>query len=387
MSPAPKSIEEILKYTDLNGLLKLAEVNRNFSALAVAAFKQNYATQRIRIGLGGLTNIDKYIYETDAVLKTLKLFGSGILSMDLHCDGLIDDRYSSVVNRLVNNCSCSSLKDLDMYECAGNVWQDMPQPFAKVLKFSYFIKSGDMGNDFRPFNELFPNLRVLVLQNFIARDGSHADCTMPHLNRLVLQRRNQYTEFGSSFERVVRKNAQIQHLDAINLTPTFLKFVSEHLPNMEKLQITLLSNGSEIIEFPNVKEFGGAYFAAENLHLPKLQDLRIQFNAMNRDGCIKFIRNHSKNIGQFHLVRGSELDNQAFFDIVDSLPNVIEMLIDDAHRITAQNIVEFMENHVKIQRLALTYCIASAKKMLSEKLKDKWIVSDYMNCLSFSRKN
>lgn len=92
-------------------------------------------------------------------------------------------------------------------------------------------------------------------------------------------------------------------------------------------------------------------------------------------------------ISQFHLASGSELDNQIFADIVGSLANVIEMIIDDAHLIAVQNIVEFVENHDKMRKLSLGYCIASAKKTLMEKLKDKWIVSDYRNCLSFSRKN
>lgn len=385
VASTPKSIEEILKNTDLKGLLKLAEVNKNFSDLAVAAFKRNYATQRIRIGLGDLRNIDRFVYETDVILKTLKLFGSGISSMNLYCNGLLDDRYSSVVNRLVNNCSCTALTDFGMYDCAGNVWQDMTQPFKSVHTFTYAIRSGDMGNDFKPFNELFPNLQALALQNFMARDGSHADCTFPFLKRLAMQRRNQFPEFGSSFEKVVRKNLQIQDFAAINLTPSFLKFVSQHLLSVENLQITMLSTGTEIIEFPNVKRFIGAHFAAEKLQLPKLQDLRIQFNALNRDSCIKFIQNHP-NISRFYLTSGSELDNQAFADITSNLVNVIVMFIDDASRITPQNIAKFMENNVKIQNLFLSYCVASAKNSLAERLKDKWIIIEYRNCLSFRRK-
>lgn len=353
----------------------------------MAAFKRNFGTKRIKIGLGDLTNINEYIYETDAILKTLKLFGPAISSMNLYCNGLLDDRYVRVVNRLVNNCSCSSLTDFSMFECAGNVWQDMTQPFKNVIKFSYSTQSGDMGNDFKPFNELFPNLHALMLQNFMARDGSHVDCAFPYLDQLALQRRNKYPEFGSSFEKIIRKNPQIRQLAAINLTPSFLKFVGENLPNVETLQVTIMmSKATEIIEFPNVKNFVSAYFDAEKLRLPKLQNLQIQFNALNSDGCIKFIQNHS-NIVRFHLVKGSELDNHVFADIVGSLTNVIDMLIDDAHRIAPQNIVKFMENHAKIQNLLLSYCVASAKKILTEKLKDKWIISEYMQCLSFSRKS
>lgn len=387
MQNTPKSIEEILEYTDLNGYIKLAEVNKNFSDLAVATFKQNFATKRIRIGLGGLRNIHRFVYDTDTILKTLKLFGTGISLMDLYCTGLIDHRYSRVINRLVNNCSCSSLTDFAMYECAGNVWEDLTRPFEQVRKFSYIIQSGDMGNDFKPFNELFPNLQSLMMPNFMARDGSHADCTFPNLMQLTLMRRYQFPEFGSNFEKVIRKNPQIQHFAAMNLTQSFLKFVGQHLPNIETLQITMLSGGgSEIIEFPNVKLLVGVLVSAENLRLPKLQVLQIRFNEMDRESCIKFIHNHP-NINRFYLASGSELDNQIFAEITKNLPNVFEMTIDDANRMSPHNIVAFMENHVKIQKLNLGYCVASAKEILTEKLKDKWSFSKYKNCLSFNRKN
>lgn len=386
MKTPPKNIQDILKYTDLNGLLKLTEINRNFSDLAVDAFKHNYAQQRVRIGLGALNNIHRYVYQTDAILKTLKLFGSDIKLMDLYCYGILDKRYTRVINRLINNCSCSSLMDFAMYDCTGNVWEDITKPFNEVLKFSYIIQSGDLGNDFKPFNELFPNLMSLTLPNFMARDGSHADCSFPNLIQLTLLRRYQFPEFGSSLEKVIRKNPQIRDFSAMNLTSSFLKFAGQHLPNVENLQITLLAKDTDLIEFPNVKRFLGVRIDAENLQLPKLQILYIQFNEMNRESCIKFIHNHP-NINVFSLFSGSDLDNHVFDELISNLPNVNEMSIDDGNRIAPQNIIGFMENHVKIQKLNLSYCVTSAKKILMEKLKDKWNISEYKNCLSFSRKN
>lgn len=212
MRNPPKAIEEILKYTDLNGYLKLIEVNENFTDLAVAAFKPNFERKRIRIGLGDLRNIHRFVYNTDTIIKTLKFFGSSISLMDFYCIGLLDHRYSGVINRLINNCSSSSLTDFAMYECDGNVWKDLTRPFEKVQKFTYFIRSGDMGNDFKPFNELFPNLQSLMLPNFMARDGSHADCTFPKLAQLTLMRRYQFPEFGSSFEKYCVKIRKFNNL-------------------------------------------------------------------------------------------------------------------------------------------------------------------------------
>lgn len=388
METPPNSIEQILQYTDLKGLLKLSEINKNFSDYAVVAFKKYHAENiRVRIGLGELGNIDKYVYEPNVILKTLKLFGTGIKMMDFYCYGMIDDRYTRLINRLINNCSCSSLMDFAMYDCAGHVWEDLTQPFKKVLKFSYYIRSGDVGNDFKPFDELFPNLMSLTLPNFMARDGSHADCTFPNLIQLTLLRRYQIPEMGSSFEKVIRKNPQIQHFAAMNLTAPFLKFVGQALPKIETLQITLLANGTDPIVFPNVRWLIGVHVAAaENLQLPKLQVLHIQFNEMNRKSCIKFIHNHP-NIIQFTLIRGSELDNQIFDELISNLRNVVELSIDDGNRIWPQNIIDFMENHVKLQKLDLGYCVEAANKLFKEKLKDKWNIENYKNCLSFRRKN
>lgn len=172
----------------------------------------------------------------------------------------------------------------------------------------------------------------------------------------------------------------------MNLSSSFLQFVAQRLPNLVALQLTILtSGGTEIIEFPNVQLLIGINIAAENLRLPKLQLFQIRFNDMNRESCIKFMHNHP-NINGFQLASGSELDNQIFAEIASNLPNVIEMTIDDGNRIAPQNIVNFLENHSKIQNLSLGYCVASAKKILTEKLNDKWNFSIYKNCLSFSRK-
>lgn len=383
----PKSIEQILEYTDLKGLLKLSEINRNFSDYAAAAFKTYHANKtRIRIGLGELGNIDKYVYQPKVILKTLKLFGPGIKMMDFYCYGMIDDRYTRVINRLINNCSCSSLTDLAMYDCTGHVWEDLTQPFKKVQRFSYYVRSGDMGNDFKPFNELFPNVMFLTMPNFMARDGSHADCTLPKLIQLTLMRRYQIPEMGSSFEKVIRKNPQIKIFAAMNLTAPFLKFVGQTLPNIQALQLTLLAKGTDTIEFPNVEWFIGIQVAAENLKLPKLKKLQLRFNDLNRESCIKFIHNHP-NIDQFTLMRGSELDNQIFADLISNLPNVTEMSINDGNRIWPQNIIDFMGNHVKLRKLDLGYCTKDANKLFREQLEDKWKIVNYKNCLSFSRKN
>lgn len=349
-------------------------------------FKEKYAAQRLRIGLGDLPHANTDIYEPNTIIKVLERFGPGISNLDLFCKGF-DERYVNGVVRLINNCSCSSLTDFSMTKCQGNIWQEMQNPFENVKTFAYSVDAPNVGNDCKRFNELFPNLFTLRLQNFMAPDGCHADNHFPNLKALILQRQlADYPEFGSSFQKVIEKNPQVQGVIGINLSQLFLQFISKWLPKLNSLQLMLLPNSTEAIEFPNVEIFSGTYVAPDNLNFPKLKILELNIHRMYRDNCIKFLQNH-KNINRFHLVKGSEFDYKLFDGIKNSLVNLLQMEIDESQLIPVKTLIDFMEQHAHLLEVSLGYCTAPAKQILRDELKEHWNIQDYSECLKFQRKH
>lgn len=260
----------------------------------------------------------------------------------------------------------------------------MTKPFETVEKFAFLTDSGDVGSDCKPFDELFPNIRELELENFKVHDGCHVDVEFPRLTSLVLRRHPAFSDFGTSIEHVVQKNPQIRSLNAIELSQAFLKFVSKTLTTLEKLVLTALPPGTESITFSKVNEFAGAAIAPGNLKLPNLETLQIRID-MNRDSCIEFIKKHT-NLKRIYLESGSDLDDQLFDDIKSSLASANNVAIDDSHLISTKVLVDFIQNYAHAQIITFVKCTEADKKTYRKKFQNQWIIKDFEQCLTFERR-
>lgn len=371
-------------------------MNQDLSDLAVEVLRKRFAKHQFVIdGSEILEESNKMIrlHKIDNLLYTLKLFGQYMSSLSVYYY-YFDMKYANIVNRLINECSSKSLVSLNLYVCNEDCLNGMTLPFEEVQELTFAVKSSVMNDDIRPFNVLFPKLRRLSLQNFVAPNGSHADCELPHLEHLYLFWRREFPVFGSSFEKVILRNSHLRSLQTYYVPGEFLSWVGENLPHLEILelytlnlhQFAMVDLETPKIVFPTVKKLIARDAELGSLRFPQLQELEISCDKKTFHDCIEFLQSHSF-IRRFYLLERTDIGDDIFEEMKPSLENLKQLCIYEAPLFKTEFIVDYIKNHPNVNEVSFNFCREPQKIILQNDLSDEWEFSLYDDCFLLTRKN
>lgn len=413
----------ILEHLDFDGLVKIAQINIHFSILAANVFRQKYS--KIKIIFEDIEYCDKpstweqetgifstilntirmkqkpidhsycdfddyfEIHQYDVMLNVLKYFGHVISKLNINYLDLKDDEAKTIA-KYIDKYSSNYLTAIEFNSHNQNVPKYLTNPLKNVENVSMIVSLVERIEGSLPINELFPALRYLTLGNFGYIDESIV-LNFPHLEHLNLF--GDFLSFGIidgdiNIIEMIKKNAQIQSIELNNIKPKFLKTIINLMPNLKVLILSRLRNENmeirsesitnlQIIE--DVKE-------PENLILPNLKDLWINYQPEEIDSWIKFMEKHN-SLERFHLQSIYFIDE--LFERLTYLLDVREMSVAilEENFLDTTTIINFITSHRNLQKFSLNMCSERNKQILKSKFEHEWIVTDFQKCLVFRREN
>lgn len=202
------------------------------------------------------------------------------------------------------------------------------------------------------------------------------DCELPHLNQFSLCiYSDNYENKNLQIDGLIRKNPQIRSIELTGSTSHLVKVVSEVIPNIENLNLTIPDAGTENgpIRFGNVKILTIFSFdvSFENISFSHLEELRI-FPQAQPKKLIEFFKRH-QTINRLHLMNGLPEYQIQVDELTAKLPNLIAITVEDQD-IDAQSISRLIESHEKLIKFIFsTRRFNDAdKKLLKDRFDSEW---------------
>lgn len=256
----------ILQKIKLHDLINIAKMKNNYLMLATDIFNKKFTNKVVKIGQFPHNNRSMYFLSIDdevfqdvefnTVFFVLEHFGENISSLIV----LFGNDPDGYLKKSINFASqhCKNLYELSI-AYGKDVLSDVTYPFHNVTKVSFYLS--EFKSHIPNLQEMFRNMQQLDLNMITIQDANDClDHNFPKLNNLsisfsIFNDDNDVEE--SKFKIIMEKNPQIRWL-SINITPTkFVKFASEHLPNLETIIVPVITtvDFKGEIYFKSVKKF------------------------------------------------------------------------------------------------------------------------------------
>lgn len=133
-----------------------------------------------------------------------------------------------------NSNSLKSLR-LEMYE--ENAFDGIEKPFANVEHVCIVGEYERLGNDNLNFSAIFPKMRRLSIKDSKVTDRTSINLEFPHLEHLNVAFLHPCGFSEDDIKNIIEKNPQLRSLSLYYTTLDFLQFVSQHLHNLEYLDL------------------------------------------------------------------------------------------------------------------------------------------------------
>lgn len=333
------------------------------------------------------------IKQLEIVSNVLTYFGDAIRKLTLFTEFTTNGNVYRYIGRMMNEHCSEMLERIEVWYSFETVLKHLTKPFraVKSVKLSYFPNRD--GDDCLPMDELFPNMEQLDLKLSTALNSSYIVRHHPNLNSLKIQDLSYKDEIHSTnpdaagLEKLIELNPQIRNIDFEAVPSHRVKFVGEHLPNLDSLTLAKL-NGEDEIHFQNVTTFR-AEGSPTNIRFDHLQELHIN-GFVRTEKWDDFIEKHS-TIQKLHIPM-LELNADAFMAFTKHVPNVQEMTISiylAQQWIEPTILIGFLNKHGKLQKFSILGTNLQPNESFVEILRDnlhtKWIITSNDHEFSFER--
>lgn len=267
-------------HLELKDLMNLVEADSRLSRIAGLEVHFRYRNDRkLQIyyfdSHSGIYDTRNFIniHGVQMSLNMLKFFGQCFQSIIFTSDPNTEmnnlDRFIDYISKY---CS-TSLKALHL-DMRHDLLEKFTKPMEALEELKIQLETETFSVTIR-MNEIFPKLRQLNLFAF--------ECS----NFLFYQQRifTLHPFFpiddvnNENVRELIRKNPTIQSICALVKDPEMVKFINQHLPNIETL--TILDVGIYPLVFENLKNltfFSGNIDAIYNLTIPRLVILTMKYN-------------------------------------------------------------------------------------------------------------
>lgn len=360
------SLYTIFVHLDIIDLTNVVRADEAMLDTAVSVAKRKFGNQKFQIMESILhfngynqchENFESVIINNYAMaLLVLEYFGLYISHLEIYYKYEGTDRVKCIVHHV--NRYCENLVKFKLETSTIDPLDDVTKPFHNILELSISAEFEKFGNAAFSLNEMFPNIRQLNMENLKLKNYDDLNINMPHLESLGIEYMFRPYEFDH-FKKFIMKNPQIRHIRITDVYLSFVNFVNQILPNLETLEIHLLSTDVFIpeIHLKNVTKFkiNGIILNQANMgkftfEANKLEELECQWSFE----CTEMLRSN-RNIKKFSIPLDSSIVAQKIPIISQNAPNLIEASFSIGYGIVDDTIIQFLNANEHLNRLYLYF--------------------------------
>lgn len=388
---------------DVNDLINIAKISSEFTYIASNIYHRKYADYEIRIERieyewheepYSIEESPKYIIVRDFQLASdmLKYFGNRFRNLFIRNDSSRNYTLGSdwaTINQFVNEYASESVVHLKLNEISKELWSLFTIPFTNVEALYINIKTDTDG---MKLNQLCPNMKEFHIDLINAANYDSINCELPHLQHLdiSISMRNPWNK-KDQILGLIRNNPQIRSIVAVHTPPTFIRRVSEYLPNLKYLTLQFHDDQNGLIHFDSVRHcvlYTNTIDTLKNLSFLHLESLQMQYSPEELDKFTEFFLRH-KSLKRLTVLPKQNTQFQLNLLTVD-LVNLVEMTVEFHSDINIDNVTKFIENHPKLIKFQFKPNIMESSdwEVFCKKFEQDWhIVSiEQRNAFSFERK-
>lgn len=338
-----------------------------------------------RVGVISEDSHTVYLQNVDLIIEILTTFGSIIEKIEFYFDKISTIDAKNIINHI--NTLNESLAKLRLINCKEDVLDGLNNKFVSVVTLEYSSSSTEslQCTECKKLSEIFPNVKYLYIGYTRISDWEIFNGTFPKLNDFYVELPPQEGKNADETQiaSFLNKNMQIKRLEIRNTTLKLLNETNNILPTIDVLTLKGLSqnysdNGGKNIGLNRVKFLHIERIDDDkiptNILFQKLNGFRMNVRHLN-ENWKKFMHDQINPLGgvlDIHIIT-QEMSKEQFRFISDLYQECSRMEIDNESKFTAADVVDFLENVKKIDRLYLNIkMLKSEQKYLAEMLKDDW---------------
>lgn len=378
---------------ELYELLNMIKVHSEFLPISTAAFRKRYRDYDIDVinVLPNETSSGRESYFNDIKLKRIEIFkfdtfhdimtklGSAIQRLNIQNE-YIDNKKLITINQYISKYGSATLTHLKLGKMIGDTLEQFEQPFEKVESLTFTIGVEQIRSGVLPLTQLFPRLRRLAVSLKSGNFYTWMNCHFPHLEHITAI---DYVQKGTAqFEGIMSKNVHIKSFEVQQFVSecNFIEKIRELLTNVENLILHSFNTQGDRIHFDYVKNFTLHTFypvSIEQLSFSRLESLDMKFSSTRIEGWLGFFKKHS------HLSRlrfsTYDIERVRLAELLDELPNLIEMEIDCYETIDVEIICQIIENHKKMTKFRISLFNFDTDDMntLRKKFQNQWHIQRF----------
>lgn len=365
----------ILENLNLSDLISLADTNAHFFRMAANVFKRKHSQKLIKflapddIIKRDLCVIDDVIYvqRYDSILRLLTHFGQLILKLNLEHGSnqelLLHARTFNMVhsvNKFTNFYCSEGLTQLEIENYFANFFDEMTHPFKHVEKVSITGWFKKLGTSTLTFDELFPAIKHLVLENVQVIDSSSISRSFSYLEHLQLEIRSSRYSDGFAehdVEQALKRNPQIRSLNLDGASEKILEIASENLIKLEMLALSPLRtdflfsepqrNKKIVFEYVKILHIFTPYHM-KNIKFSNLNELHTAAIVTPDYDWIEDVKRNS-HLKKLYLDRIC-VGNDRLQQIASANLSVDQLSVDFCSDVDDNSIIGFIENCINIHK-------------------------------------
>lgn len=353
-----------LIFYELNffSLLHVAEMNSKCASIANGVFRVKYRDFEIRLWRADIHDDEKMridtkdkaigIYDYELGVGALRYIGNSIQRIWIDYSRM-ESNHSTVLNRLI--IASESITHFHINFIKEDTFSQFTAPFQAVEHFSCYIYTGNFTGHILPLDQLFPRLRTLKLTLFSNVDYSFFDRKLPNLEEFDFNVGNSpITRRMELIESVLRKNPQIQSIQARFSPAKLIKEVNYLLPSLSNLTLhDFRHNLNETIHFENVKYFNSYSLYIESIDKltfsKRLASVEMVYNTEKFNLWRDFFRNH-RMVKKLHMKFICSVDDEQLVAILLELWDLRELILESYGPFNDDVIKDIIQRHEKLVR-------------------------------------
>lgn len=277
----------------------------------------------------------------------------------------------------------SNLKALDLNRINSGTFIHFDRPIEQVQELSFISYGWNNNENIKaalPLNQLFPNLRVLLMELHFNLNYSFTLCEYSQLDHLKVHLKHVWKE-EEFIDTLLSKNRQIKRLDISTWSQNIYNTINKYLQNLEHLTVTKL-NEAVNATFEQVKHFECHNVddeAIAGLSMRNLESLRINYHTRINIYLIPFLKRHQsvRHLMVREMCRG---ESHRFVQLIGAFSNLVEISIEtmaDISVLSYVDVCEFIdqiiERHETIEKLnILFYPEKNAFNLLHQRYAQNW---------------
>lgn len=316
------------------------------------------------------------------MMLALREFGHWIRNLEIKTVSNSDAtmRLSEIVD-LLEKHSSETLEELHISDIDQNLFKNVKTTFGKVEIISLAGKIGGLGNEQFYFNEIFPALRELYIDNVFIRDSNNLTFEMPQLECLHSINFNLLNkERESVIEEMFRMNPQIRRLTLTDVDPNVVQAAADNLLNLEHFELSHYNKNDDedhSFHFEDMKTFKidiqlDGIMPRHITFGQKLEEFEVQF--INRNPNVFNVIESHRNLKKLHL--HGYLTNDEVLRLAAAELDVNEMTFYTNYDVALESTVQAIQSCKQLNKFHLEVIKRDRHFFgkLREQFESEWII-------------